>query len=79
MGATSAGRAIQSFGVIPDQSGQILQPIVNLQSFFGGTTNISATRLTSVANATSPEHVVGVGHVFRFCNSDSGLRNGAKP
>jgi iron complex outermembrane receptor protein len=58
----TVGRAIQSFGVIPDQSGQILQPIVDLQSFFGGTTNISSKRLTSVANATSPEHVVTQGH-----------------
>jgi iron complex outermembrane receptor protein len=60
--AQTVGRAIQSFGVIPDQSGQILQPIVSLQPFFGGTTNISPNRLTTVANATSTEHVVTQGH-----------------
>lgn len=58
----TVGRAIQSFGVIPDQSGQILGPIVGLQPAYGGITNISSSRLTSVANATSPEHVVTQGH-----------------
>jgi iron complex outermembrane receptor protein len=59
----TVGRAMQSFGVIPDQSGALLQPIVNLQPFFGGITNISPNaRLKSVANATSAEHVVTQGH-----------------
>jgi iron complex outermembrane receptor protein len=58
----TTGRAIQSFGVIPDQSGQLLQPIVSLQPAFGGITNVSSNRLTSVANATSTEHVVTQGH-----------------
>ncbi|WP_347400393.1 TonB-dependent receptor [Sphingomonas paeninsulae] len=58
----TVGRAMQSFGVIPDQSGQILQPIVSLQPLLGGTTNLSSDRLTTVANATSVEHVVTQGH-----------------
>ncbi|MBP8231399.1 TonB-dependent receptor [Rhizorhabdus sp.] len=59
----TVGRAMQSLGVIPDQSGALLQPIVNLQPFFGGITNISPNaRLKSVANATSAEHVVTQGH-----------------
>lgn len=60
--ARTVGRAIQSFGVIPDASGQLLGPIVALQPALGGITNISASRLSSVANATSPEHVVTQGH-----------------
>jgi len=61
--ARTTGRAIQSLGVIPDQSGALLQPIVNLQPFFGGITNIAPnSRLKSVANATSAEHVVTQGH-----------------
>ncbi|MES2497958.1 MAG: TonB-dependent receptor [Pseudomonadota bacterium] len=61
--ARTTGRAIQSLGVIPDQSGALLQPIVNLQPFFGGITNIAPnSRLKSVANATSEEHVVTQGH-----------------
>lgn len=60
--ARTVGRAIQSFGVIPDASGQLLGPIVALQPAFGGITNISPTRLREVANATSPEHVVTEGH-----------------
>jgi len=61
--ARTTGRAIQSLGVIPDQSGALLQPIVDLQPFFGGITNIAPnSRLKAVANATSPEHVVTQGH-----------------
>jgi iron complex outermembrane receptor protein len=53
---------MQSFGVIPDASGQLLSPIIAFQPLFGGITNISTGRLTSVANATSAEHVVTQGH-----------------
>ncbi len=60
--ARSTGRAMQNFGVIPDQSGQILAPIVALQPAFGGITNISGSRLKSLAAATSEEHVVTQGH-----------------
>jgi len=60
--ARSTGRPMQSFGVIPDASGQLLSPIIALQPLFGGITNISTGRLTSVANATSAEHVVTQGH-----------------
>ncbi|MGF7148185.1 iron complex outermembrane receptor protein [Sphingomonas zeicaulis] len=61
--ARTTGRAIQSLGVIPDQSGQLLQPIVNLQPFFGGITNYAPDeRLDAVANGTSVEHVVTQGH-----------------
>ena len=64
--ARSTGRAIQSYGVIPDASGQLLAPIIAFQPIFGGITNISTDRLTSVANATSPEHVVTQGHSLTF-------------
>jgi iron complex outermembrane receptor protein len=61
--ARTTGRAIQSLGVIPDSSGALLQPIVDLQPFFGGITNIAPNaRLSAVANATSEEHVVTQGH-----------------
>jgi len=60
--ARSTGRPMQSFGVIPDASGQLLSPIIAFQPLFGGITNISTGRLTSVANATSAEHVVTQGH-----------------
>ncbi|MET0270344.1 MAG: TonB-dependent receptor plug domain-containing protein, partial [Sphingomonas sp.] len=60
--ARSTGRGMQSFGVIPDQSGQILGPVVALQPAFGGVANISPTRLTSLASASSQEHVVTQGH-----------------
>jgi iron complex outermembrane receptor protein len=61
--ARTVGRAIQSLGVIPDSSGQLLQPIVSLQPLLGGTTNEAPnSRLTTVANATSREHVVTQGH-----------------
>ena len=60
--ARASGRPVQSFGVIPDQSGQLLAPIVALQPLFGGITNESASRLRQVANATSQERVVTQGH-----------------
>ncbi|RVT93590.1 TonB-dependent receptor [Sphingomonas crocodyli] len=60
----SVARPAQNFGVIPDQSGQILAPIFALQPLFGGITNTSPTRLRAVANATSEEHVVTQGHSF---------------
>jgi iron complex outermembrane receptor protein len=60
--ARATGRPVQSFGVIPDQSGQLLSPIVALQPFFGGVSNQSVTRLKQVANATSEERVVTQGH-----------------
>jgi iron complex outermembrane receptor protein len=59
----SSGRAMQSLGVIPDASGQLLGPIVALQPFFGGTTNEGLNGpLSSVAAATSEEHIVTQGH-----------------
>ncbi|MGE8135136.1 TonB-dependent receptor [Novosphingobium subterraneum] len=59
----ASGRAMQSLGVIPDASGQLLGPIVALQPFFGGTTNEGLNGpLSSVAAATSEEHVVTHGH-----------------
>jgi iron complex outermembrane receptor protein len=60
--ARATGRMVQSFGVIPDASGQLLGPIIGLQPLFGGVTNISTERLTTVANASSTEHVVTQGH-----------------
>jgi iron complex outermembrane recepter protein len=60
--ARATGRPVQSFGVIPDASGQLLQPIVSLQPLFGGITNESSTRLKQVANATSEERTVTQGH-----------------
>jgi len=61
--ARSTGRPIQSLGVIPDSSGQILSPIIALQPLFGGITNLSRTRIDkAVANATSEERVVTQGH-----------------
>lgn len=59
----ASGRAMQSLGVIPDASGQLLGPIVALQPFFGGTTNEGLNGpLSSVAAATSEEHIVTQGH-----------------
>lgn len=59
----ASGRAMQSLGVIPDASGQLLAPIVALQPFFGGTTNEGLNGpLSSVAAATSEEHIVTQGH-----------------
>ena len=61
--ARSTGRAIQALGVIPDASGRILSPILELQPDFGGITNLSRTRIDkAVANATSEERVVTQGH-----------------
>ena len=61
----SVGRLAQSFGVIPDASGQLLGPIVGLQGMFGGITNIKTDgRLYEGANATSEEHIVTQGHSF---------------
>ena len=60
--ARASGRPVQSFGVIPDQSGQLLAPIVALQPLFRGITNESSSRLRQVANATSEERVVTQGH-----------------
>lgn len=58
-----SGRGMQSFGVIPDASGQLLAPIVALQPFFGGQTNLGLNGpLKSVAAATSDEHTVTQGH-----------------
>ncbi len=59
----SSARAMQSLGVIPDASGQLLAPIVALQPAFGGTTNEGLNGpLSSVAAATSEEHIVTQGH-----------------
>jgi iron complex outermembrane receptor protein len=59
----ASGRAMQSLGVIPDASGQLLAPIVALQPLFGGTTNEGLNGpLSSVAAATSEEHTVTQGH-----------------
>ncbi|WP_420383492.1 TonB-dependent receptor [Novosphingobium sp.] len=60
--SNASARAMQSLGVIPDASGQLLAPIVALQPYFGGTTNSSPGMLRSVANATSNEHTVTQGH-----------------
>ncbi|AGH48807.1 MULTISPECIES: TonB-dependent receptor [Sphingomonadales] len=60
--ARAVGRGVQSLGVIPDASGQLLQPIVNLQGLLGGITNESTKRIDNLANATSLEHVVTQGH-----------------
>ncbi|WP_292934595.1 MULTISPECIES: TonB-dependent receptor [unclassified Novosphingobium] len=61
--SNASGRAMQSFGVIPDASGQLLAPIVALQPFFGGQTNLGVNGpLKSVAAATSNEHTVTQGH-----------------
>ncbi|WP_380871395.1 TonB-dependent receptor [Sphingomonas sp. DBB INV C78] len=69
----TVGRAVQSFGVLPDASGQLLGPIIAFQGPVplgpgftypgtGGITNISNKRLGAVANGTSLEHVVTQGH-----------------
>ena len=59
----ASGRAMQSLGVIPDASGQLLAPIVALQPLFGGTTNEGLNGpLGAVAAATSEEHTVTQGH-----------------
>ena len=59
----ASGRAMQSLGVIPDATGQLLGPIVALQPLFGGTTNEGVNGpLSSVAAATSEEHTVTQGH-----------------
>jgi iron complex outermembrane receptor protein len=61
--SNASARAMQSLGVIPDASGQLLAPIVALQPYFGGTTNPGTTGpLNSVAAATSNEHTVTQGH-----------------
>jgi iron complex outermembrane recepter protein len=61
--SNASARAMQSLGVIPDSTGQLLAPIVALQPYMGGTTNpASAGPPTSVANATSNEHTVTQGH-----------------
>lgn len=63
--AHGSGRGMQSFGVIPDASGQLLAPIVALQPFFGGQTNLGLNGpLKSVAAATSDEHTVTQGHAL---------------
>lgn len=58
----SLGRAIQTFGVIPDSTGALLSGIIAFQPLFGGITNISPRRLDAVANASSKEHVITQGH-----------------
>ncbi|WP_353227324.1 TonB-dependent receptor [Novosphingobium sp.] len=61
--SNASGRAMQSLGVIPDASGQLLAPIVALQPYFGGTENPGTNGpLSSVAAATSNEHTVTQGH-----------------
>ena len=60
--ARSSGRAIQSRGVLPDSSGALLSGIVAMQPLFGGISNISNDRLSSVANASTIERVVTQGH-----------------
>jgi len=63
----ASARAMQSLGVIPDASGQLLAPIVALQPYFGGTTNPGTNGpLSSVAAATSNEHNVTQGHSLTF-------------
>lgn len=63
----ASARAMQSLGVIPDASGQLLGPIVALQPYFGGTTNPGTNGpLNSVAAATSNEHNVTQGHSLTF-------------
>lgn len=58
----STGRAMQQLGIIPGQSGSIAAGILAYQGLFGGITNLSSTRLNSVAAATSREHVTVSGH-----------------
>ncbi len=60
--ARSSGRAMQSRGVLPDSSGELLSPIVALQPYLGGIVNISNDRLSTVANASTIERVVTQGH-----------------
>ena len=61
--ARASGRGMQTLGVIPDASGQLLAPIVALQPYFGGTVNLGvAGPLDAVAAATSTEHTVTQGH-----------------
>ena len=61
--SNASGRAMQSLGVIPDASGQLLAPIVALQPYLNGTTNPGTNGpLSSVAAATSNEHTVTQGH-----------------
>lgn len=58
----SLGRAVQTFGPIPDSTGALLTAIIGYQPTFGGITNISPSRLDAVANGSSREHVVTQGH-----------------
>ncbi len=60
--ARSSGRAIQSRGILPDSSGALLSGIVAMQPLFGGISNISNDRLSTVANASTIERVVTQGH-----------------
>lgn len=61
----ASGRAMQTLGIIPDASGQLLAPIAALQALpqFGGTINLGTSGpLDAVAAATSEEHTVTQGH-----------------
>ena len=61
--SNASGRAMQTLGVIPDASGQLLAPIVALQPYLGGTVNPGTNGpLSQVAAATSNEHTVTQGH-----------------
>jgi len=56
------GRAVQNFGPETNATGPLLSGVVAFQPFLGGITNTSNSRLSSVANATSQEHIVTQGH-----------------
>ncbi|HLU91167.1 MAG TPA: TonB-dependent receptor [Pedomonas sp.] len=70
----NSGFAMQGFGILPDDSGALLEGIVAFQDFFGGITNLSDKRLSEVAAGTSVEHVVTQGHNLTLAyNNDDGL------
>ncbi|HEY4546292.1 MAG TPA: TonB-dependent receptor [Pedomonas sp.] len=64
------GRGMQGFGILPDASSALFAPIVNLQALFGGITNLSETRLSEIAAATSVEHVITQGHNLTLTHSN---------
>ena len=68
------GRGMQGFGILPDESGLLFGAIVALQPLFGGITNLSQTRLSEIAAATSVERVITQGHNLTLTHSnDDGI------
>lgn len=60
--STTTGRAQQSLGPLPDLSGELWGGVLAFQPLTGGITNLSDSRLDTVANASSEENMLTLGH-----------------